>query len=368
VNSICDKIGSAISELEADGKLLEILSDMKCAIQGVVKVQGVIVSEKLENLNKKLDAGIVANTTMLAVAGGGSGSTSGAGSDTGMVCLGNIAKRPRQLFNSTSDPAASSVPDRARAQGTVTNTNTSPELDRFKEAVREAENSTLLFNLDMGRVPIMNRDTIKLKATLAMTSMAAKLESENRTSVPCEDTVAAIDDILSVATGMEFFGRKTKTYTNKNDPNSGLFCTIPVKYTFPDKDTRVEAETILKEKCGINCATPYPVILRECIKQVIDKVKEDYPNSRVKVIVDANRFCLRAARREKGGEGGKKWESFESLIPLPREALNVETRRVPEGFSMEFLPPGKDKGMGGSPVKVNQQSAETAAADEAAME
>jgi hypothetical protein len=133
----------------------------------------------------------------------------------------------------------------------------------FKDAVKNAECSTLIFNLDMGRVPIMNTDTISKKATLALTTMAAKIEKGPQATTPSEDTVAVIDDILMCATGMELFGKKTKSYRNSKDSNSGLFCTLPVKYTFEDKDTRIEAETILREKCGIQCSTPYPMVLRE---------------------------------------------------------------------------------------------------------
>jgi hypothetical protein len=180
----------------------------------------------------------------------------------------------------------------------------SPEVAKFREAVRKAESSTLIFNLNMGRIPIMNPATMSNKATLALAAMAA--ENENRPgSVPEEDTVATIYDVLSMATKIDFYGRKTKTYRNARDQKSGSFCTIPVLYEFPDKDTRFEAETYLRNKCGAHCSTPYPSILRECIKQVVDAVKSAYPEDQVKVTVDANNFCLWAARREPV-EGDKK--------------------------------------------------------------
>jgi hypothetical protein len=49
-----------------------------------------------------------------------------------------------------------------------------PKQKLFKESIRDAERSTLVFNLDMGKVPIMNKETISKKATLSHTSMAAK--------------------------------------------------------------------------------------------------------------------------------------------------------------------------------------------------
>jgi hypothetical protein len=151
----------------------------------------------------------------------------------------------------------------------------------------------------MGRVSIMNRDTIKNRATFALTTMAAKLEEGNNTSIPKEDTVSAIDDVLSICTGMEFFGRKTKTYVNARYPLIKKFCTLPVKYEFLDRDDRISAENVLKEKCGISCTTPYLAVLKECIKQVVDKVKSDYPSNQVKVNIDCNTFSLRVSRREK---------------------------------------------------------------------
>jgi hypothetical protein len=178
-------------------------------------------------------------------------------------------------------------------------------------------------------------------------------ENENRQgNIPADETVSTLDDVLSMAKSIEFFGKKTKSYVNSKDSKSGSNCTIPVKYEFEDKEVKFEAEKYLREKCGAHCATPYPIILRECIKQVSEKVKADYPDNQVKVQVDTNRFCLRVARRfVKEGVDKKtvRWESYEKLIPLPPEALDVTSRKVPEGFKIKYLPPSKDKGMNGSP-------------------
>ena len=124
----------------------------------------------------------------------------------------------------------------------------------------------------------MNKETISKKATLALTSMAAKIEGKPSSS-PSEESIAAIDDVLSMTTGMSFFGNTTKSYVNPKDKASRAYCTIPVKYEFQDKDTRMRAETALRARCKVSCATLYPVILRECIKQVVDRVKTKFPVS-----------------------------------------------------------------------------------------
>jgi hypothetical protein len=346
VGSLCDKITGEISKLEDNPIVAGILNDMNKAIKGLCNVQETLVKEKVANLSAP-DSVTETIPVTAAVAMPPSGNVE----TGGMISLGNVAKKPRRT-------AAQLFPENRQAEDREQQPDPEDiELKKFRDAVKSAENSILIFNLDMGRVPIMNRDMIQKKATLALTSMAAKLENKNSV-VPSEDTVAAIDDVLSIVKGMEFFGKKTKSYNNSRDPNSGLFCTVPVKYEFHDKEDRIAAENLLREKCGVNCTTPYPTVLRECIKQVVDKVKSDYPASQVKVFVDCNNASLKVSRRFKNASADtdntdNRWEPYGNQIPLPKLALNVEIRKVPDNFKMEFLPPGPDKGMKGSPVKVN---------------
>ena len=120
----------------------------------------------------------------------------------------------------------------------------------------------------MGRVPIINKNTMCMKATSAITAMAAIAEDRPANN-PSRDTVDAIVDALSVADNVSFFGNSTKSVKGKG-ADSGSFCTIPVCYSFPDKDTRIKAEQVLRSRCKVSCSTPYPQALRACIKQVLE--------------------------------------------------------------------------------------------------
>jgi hypothetical protein len=324
VGSLCEKVTGAISKLEDNPIVAGILNDLNKAIRGLCNVHETLVKEKVANLSV---APTVATETCPQVTGNPSLDSGG------MVSLGNIAKKPRQAA------ARLFQEDRLAVDQEQQLDPADLEMKNFRKAIKSAENSILVFNLDMGRVPIMNRDMIQKKATLALTTMAAKPEAGNNTVVPSEDTVAAIDDVLSIVKGMEFFGKKTKSYSNSRDPNSGLFCTVPVKYEFHDKEDRIAAENLLRDKCGVNCTTPYPTVLRECIKQVVEKVKSDYLASQVKVLVDCNNASLKVSRRMKSTNSENKWEPYGNPIPLPKLALNIELRKVPENFKMEFLPP-----------------------------
>jgi hypothetical protein len=207
---------------------------------------------------------------------------------------------------------------------------------KFTEAIKDAERSTLCFNLDMGNVPLMNKSTISEKASTALTKMAAQKEKAG-TSIPSQDAVAAIDDVISLVTNMDFFGSTTKQYKGKGTTG---FCTVPVKYQFKDKDYRLYAEKTLREKCDVKCATPYPAIVRECIKQVVDHVRLTHPSDFVKVSVVSKEFSLKVSRRPQGKN--LKWIDYPDLLPLPSEAWNVDAKKVPDGLRMFYLPVEND--------------------------
>jgi hypothetical protein len=184
----------------------------------------------------------------------------------------------------------------------------------------------------MGNVPIMNKSTISEKASMALTKMAAAKEGRGK-SVPSSDAVIAIDDVISLVTNMEFFGTTTKQYKGKDSTG---FCTVPVRYHFKDKDQRMYAEKTLREKCSVRCATPYPSIVRECIRQVVEHVRVTHPTDFVKVSVVTKEFALKVSRRGQGKN--LKWVDYPDLLPLPIEAWDVTAKKVPEGMRMFYLP------------------------------
>ena len=214
-----------------------------------------------------------------------------------------------------------------------------PKVKNFQDAVKSAEKSTLIFNLNMGTQKLLNEKTILAKATLALTAEAAKIEG-NPPNKPSQSTVEILDDVLSIAQGVTIFGKSTKPYKSrkKEDPLNGTFCTVPVRYDFKDKDSRISAEMVLRERCKVECTTPYPVILRHCIRQVIEHIREDYKGEYIRVSVDANKFALKVARRN-----GETWYNYDELVKLPEEAYNVSARTVPEGLTIPNLPPRRQR-------------------------
>jgi hypothetical protein len=302
VKSICDHVSQSISVSDADPAVLSILGNINDAISKLCNVMDVPAPTQVNS-----------------------------NSDSNMVNLGAISKKPRSTLPAPVQNTGSGTP-LAQPPVVTSADPVSPEIQGFRDAVKDAERSTLIFNLDMGRVPIINVDTMSKKATLALATMAAKVEKRPN-STPSDAAIATIDDVLSVSSGIKFFGSATKSYKNPRDPLQNSYCTIPVKYEFKDKDTRIQAETILRSTCNVNCTTPYPPILRDCIKKIVDRVKTEHPGNFVKVAVDTQNMVLKVAFKPSKSDV-KKWTYASEYLPIPREALDVHSKKIPDNINI----------------------------------
>jgi hypothetical protein len=337
VQSICEKVAVDIGNADLDPTITMIFGGLCEAMQGICKVQ------------QRLNA-----STTGTVSGSGTGAvTCGTGMQTGreapiMVDLGTLPKKPRH-GSALSQPQAQAPPVLRATPGlTVTNSGqdavTTDPVKKFKEAIKEAERSTLIFNLDMGKVPVLNKETMSRRATLALTTMAAQKEKRPG-SIPSSEAVEAIDDVLSIVKDMTLYGNETRTYKKHGDARSGGFCTVPVKYEFRDRDVKAKAEKVLRKYCDVQCSTPYPPMVRECIKQIVAECKKDYPNNFIRVTVDVNNMLFKVTRNAPDTAESPGWHSRDADIPIPPEALDLGLKKAPLGFKLHIppSPPKKDR-------------------------
>jgi hypothetical protein len=311
VQSVCDKVTTDIGSGTFDPAVVTLLTLLNDAIVGINN-----------NQKKLLELHSEKNTTACVPIPGNSNDFV-------------TQKKPRQELPTTNYVDLATISQRSRST-LPTPRAIDPQVKKFKDSVREAEKSTLVFNLNMGKTPIINQETMSTRVTQAITAKAAELDGMPG-KFPKEETIAALDDVLSIVKGMKFYGRATKTYTNARDNLSGSYCTIPVRYDFSDKESRMFAESVFRDKCKLQCSTPYPLVLRETIKQIVEQVKSCYPDHFVKVNVDTSDMSLEVWKRPMLAEGqtGKKfWSRVHSGIPIPKECLDTSARKVPDGFKV----------------------------------
>jgi hypothetical protein len=202
--------------------------------------------------------------------------------------------------------------------------------DKFCSEVRDAEKSLLVFQLDLGKVPIMNTTTMAKNVTGDVVRKAAAVEKSTN-GRPSDDTIATLDDTLSVVQSMDFFGKVTKPYINKRneqDPANGTYHTLPVKINFKTKEAKQRAETIFRKKCKLQCSTPYPKRLRTMIGELVSSEKTKFPGCFIQVKVDLDSMTLKVSRR-----GETEWINNYHSVPLCDKVL--DTNQVANTQNME---------------------------------
>ena len=304
--NMCARVSEEVSKIQAAPELISILGTISHFMDTATALHEEMVASMCSSHLSKVNAR--ATMPAIHVSQETNSEVSDSDMDTGHISYSQVAsRRPLRQKTLQQLKPVKNVPE------------VDPKVKKFQDAVKLAERSSLIFNLDMGTTKMLNEKSILAKATLSLTAKAAVVEGKppNR---PSTEAVEALDDVLSLASGVTLFGKQTKVFKSKlksDDPRNGTFFTIPVRYEFKDKDQKLAAESVLRERCKIECTTPYPTILRHCIRQVVEHIRADYPEEYIKVQVDTGNFCLKIARRAKDGT----WSNYKENIPLPFPAL-----------------------------------------------
>jgi hypothetical protein len=231
------------------------------------------------------------------------------------MCIGNLIAVVGLLL-SHQEGLSSAVIDSVNITSSQKNDNTAPQTNgkpapsaskrtptyeetlakKVRQAIHKAEKSSTLFELDLGPVPIINKESLTRKVTLALHDSASKSEQVRDGSMTPNDAEEIVDDLLTCAS-LDFLGNGSTKYRNDkrpDDPRIGKMCTVPVKLIFKGKDERMMAEQTLRKVCKVRCSTPYPKKLRSMIRTLVDEGKAAKPGHFVRVRVHPDTLTLDA--------------------------------------------------------------------------
>jgi hypothetical protein len=96
---------------------------------------------------------------------------------TGAVAGASVGKATQPSTGSSGN-AISQEKRNSRAGSRTGQEREDPAIRKFKDCVHDAERSSLILNLNLGRIPVVNKDTMSKRATLALTTLAAKKENK----------------------------------------------------------------------------------------------------------------------------------------------------------------------------------------------
>jgi len=243
--------------------------------------------------------------------------------------------------------------------------------DPFTVAVRMAERSVVVYNLNLGQAPLLNPNTISSRITTALLAAAAANIPGNGSNT--SQAGEMVNDLLSQVRSMDLLGKGTKPCKDPKRPaNNGTFYTIPVKLSFNNKQIAKNVTEMLRTQYKVSTSIPYHRTLKKAMTLAYEKVSKANPGKHVLITLDSQNRCLKAllktppGQSESWAESG--WEvSGNGPILLPYEALNPRIREIPDDYTLPTTPTllqsGKEKSVSTPSVSApnNTNSAGTGA-------
>jgi hypothetical protein len=190
---------------------------------------------------------------------------------------------------------------------------------KMRQTLRDAEKKLVLFNMNLGKAPVMNRDTLARSVAVELGNKV----KEGKHDYHIGDAEDVIDDVLSCSK-LEFMGTSTRKFFNNkkvDDPRNNVMYTMPVRMEFKDRDVRFQSELSLRKICKVNCSVPYPKNVRVIIDELIKEGKRIRPNSFIRTRVNIDKLTIEAH-----ASVDKKWVDLgltKNIMPGPADEVFV---------------------------------------------
>jgi hypothetical protein len=190
------------------------------------------------------------------------------------------------------------------------------KVKKVKAVLREAEKKTVLFNLNLGKNPAMNKDTLSRKVTEALSESVRTGKHDYHIG----DAEEVLDDILSCSK-LEFLG------TQSNVRNNAMY-TLPVRMEFKDRECRFESEIMLRKLCKVNCSVPYPKRMRLLLNEVLSAGKRLQPDCYIRTKVNVENLTVEAHAKTASGwlDLGLKRQIPLDVIDIPASSGTVSSQ------------------------------------------
>jgi hypothetical protein len=187
-------------------------------------------------------------------------------------------------------------------------------LKELREGLEKADRESILFDADLGNMTLANRKS--LAAAFSAGIRAAAVSTARSANEDPAEAVRVMDDALSVVQDMDFIGASSKPFHGKTDSDmrNGKFCTMPIKFKFEDRDSRIHFETSMRKYCTLRASMSLPYAIRKEQAAFQRAVRERYPGEVATVRVDTLSMSLQAYKK---ADGEKKWMKCPESVPLP---------------------------------------------------
>jgi len=211
------------------------------------------------------------------------------------------------------------------------------------EALDWSDKEAILFGADLGVVGIAHRGTLNANLTADLQRRVVS-KAEGKPESIVGESLRIVEDVLSCVENLEFMGQRSKPYVNQREGATGSFCSMPVKLSFQDRDSRINFERSVRECTGLRVIQSLPQSIRDEMAVFRRALEERYPGH---IIMARPNTKTREYIAFMKVDGEKKWNECAERHPIPVGVMLAGFVKSDRVDLPEMVPSGIVGGDGG---------------------
>ena len=139
-------------------------------------------------------------------------------------------------------------------------------------------------------------------------------KAEGKPEAAANESLRIVEDALSCAENVDFMGPRSSPYVNQREGATGSFCSMPVKLSFQDRDTRINFERTVRENAGLRVIQSLPRPVRDEMTIFRKAMENRYPGKIILAKTNPRTLEFSALMKT---DGDKKWVECRETVPIP---------------------------------------------------
>jgi len=222
-----------------------------------------------------------------------------------------------------------------------------PGKKELADALKRSETESVIFGSNLGNVEVAHRGTLNAAFTADLRRRTVEA-ADGQPSAVLDESLRVVEDALSCVENVEFLGQKSKPYKLPGEGGMSNYCSVPIRLTFCDKESRMHFERTVRTNTGLKVSQSLPPVLRSQMAAFRKALEARYVGDMIMTRPDSTRLEFIAFRRE-GGAG--KWESLPETYPIPPQCM-LHGFVAPEAIELPPVDDVPDGAHGGGDMAV----------------
>ena len=181
------------------------------------------------------------------------------------------------------------------------------------DALNKSEKELVVFGVNLGAAGMAHRGTLNSNFTTDLQRKVVE-KATGKPDTDVNESLRIVEDALSCAESIDFMGPRSSPYVNQREGATGSFCSMPVKLSFQDRDTRINFERTVRDNTGLRVIQSLPKSVRDEMALFRKAMEHRYPDKIILARPNTRSLAFTALMKN---DGDKKWVECQETVPIP---------------------------------------------------